>query len=75
VKRVPSATQTIVLRGESNRESREFPYEKLAISEVKIPSNSPQSERSDRQFLAQPSSNFIIFTSYGSGESSSSVIS
>src|SRR5205823_7664904 len=47
VKRGPSATQTIVLRGESNRESRDFPYEKLVIFEGKIPSNSPQSEGPD----------------------------
>jgi Kef-type K+ transport system membrane component KefB len=31
VKRATSATQTIVLRGESNRESLEFPYEKTQI--------------------------------------------
>jgi hypothetical protein len=31
VKRLPSAEQAIDPRGESNRESKEFPYEKLAI--------------------------------------------
>jgi hypothetical protein len=31
VKRRPSARQAIVPRGESNRESKEFPYEKLEI--------------------------------------------
>src|SRR3954462_14543174 len=35
VVRLPSATQTIVPRGESNREREEFPYEKLGFSEEK----------------------------------------
>jgi hypothetical protein len=63
VKRVPSATQTIVPRGESNRESEGFPYEKVGFSEGESAHPSGLARRLSPHFFSRSSSSFIIFTS------------
>jgi hypothetical protein len=75
VKRRPSATQTIVPRGESNREGKEFPYEKHEIPEGESALGGSAGFGRSPYFSADSSKSFIIFTSYGSGESSSAAMS